>query len=285
LLESYYILPPNNPNFGPGGGVGAYITQNGPTSGYNALQVQFQHTLSHGLQALAFYTWSHSIDDASSNFDLSDLLERASSDFDIRNNFQLAMTYDVPGQYPNRMLSGLLKHWAFDTRVTARSALPVDIVGANSYNTVINAYVSFHPNLVPGQQLYLYGSAYPGGKIINYNAFNIPTSGPGFDSEGDTPRNYARGFGAWQMNFALRREFPIHERLRLQFRAEAFNLFNHPAFSSVNGNLTYGPYNPSCLCGFGGSGGTLSSYGAGNLNSLYATGGPRSLQLALKLIF
>ncbi|HEY1501231.1 MAG TPA: TonB-dependent receptor [Acidobacteriaceae bacterium] len=289
LLETYFVAPDGNPNFGPGGGDGALITKNGPRSDYDTLQVLFQRTLAHGLQALASYTYSHSIDDASSNFDLSDLLERGSSDFDIRHNFQVALTYDVPGQYSNATLSELLRHWALDTRVTARSALPVDVIGSESYQHSVEAAagasVNFHPNLVPGQPLYLYGSQYPGGKIINYDAFDVPTSGPGFDSEGDTPRNYARGFGAWQINVAVRREFPIHERLRLQFRAEAFNLLNHASFSGVQNNWTFGPYVPNCFgCGFGGAGGTLNTQ-IGGLNSLYQTGGPRSLQLALKLLF
>jgi Carboxypeptidase regulatory-like domain/TonB dependent receptor len=285
LLETYNVVPSGNPNFGPGGGNGAYITKNGPKSDYNALQLQFQRTLSHGLQALASYTFSHSIDDASSNFNLSDLLERASSDFDIRHNFQAALTYDVPGEYPNPVLSGLLKHWALDMRVSARSALPVDVIG-NQYvlQPGTEAAVNLHPNLVPDQPLYIYGSQYPGGKIINFDAFTVPASGPGFDSEGNTPRNYARGFGAWQMNFAVRREFPIHERLRLQLRAEAFNLFNNPNFASPYNYLSYGPYNPQTLFGFGVASSTLNNR-VGGLNSLYATGGPRSLQLALKLLF
>jgi hypothetical protein len=284
LLETYYLgNVPGNPNFASGNGL--QITKNSPTSDYDALQVQFQRTLSHGLQALASYTYSHSIDDASSNFNLSDLLERASSDFDIRHNFQAALTYDVPGQYSNAVLSGVLKHWALDARVTARSALPVDVIG-NQYviDTVTQSRVNYHPNLVPGQPLYLYSSQYPGGKIINYDAFNVPTSGPGFDSEGDTPRNYARDFGAWQMNFAIRRDFPIYERLHLQFRAEAFNIFNHPSFSGIDYDWQDGPYNPEDHYGFGGAGNTLNSI-LGGLNPLYQTGGPRSLQLALKLIF
>ena len=279
LLENYLILPTGNPNFA---GCCAFITENGPTSDYDALQVQFQRTLSHGLQALASYTWSHSIDDASSNFNLSDLLERASSDFDIRHNFQAALTYEVPGEYSNPMWSGLLKHWAFDVRVDARSGLPVDVIGSYNINPQTNQEVEFHPNLVPGQPLYVYGGGAPGGRLVNYDAFNVPASGPGFDSEGDTPRNYARGFAGWQMNSAIRREFPIHDRLRLQFRAEAFNLFNHPNFNPVNGQLSYGPFNPVNLFGFGAATG---DGGYGNLNRLYQTGGPRSLQLALKLIF
>jgi hypothetical protein len=282
LLETFNASTGSNPNFASGNGL--YITRNGPTSDYNALQVQFQRALSHGLQALVSYTFSHSIDDASSNFNLSDLLERASSDFDIRHNFQAALTYDIPGEYSNGLLATVLSHWGLDVRLTARSAMPVDIVGEETYDPAIGGYISYHPNLVPGQPLYLYSSEYPGGKIINYDAFTIPPSGPGYDSNGDTPRNYGRGFGAWQLNFAMRREFPIRDRLRLQFRAEAFNLFNHPAFSGIEGIWNIGPYNPKTFFGFGGATETLNNYSAG-LNPLYQTGSPRSLQLALKLIF
>ena len=285
LIELYRVDPMSNPYLGSGaGGNGAFITKNGPSSDYDALQVQFQRTLSHGLQGVASYTYAHSIDNASSNFGLSDLLERASSDFDIRHNFQAALTYEIPGEYSHSIVSALLEHWAFDARVTARSALPVDVIGNYSVDPTTFESVSFHPNLIPGQPLYVYGPQYPGGRVINYDAFNVPTSGPGFDSEGNAPRNYARGFGAWQMNIAIRRELPIHERLHLQFRAETFNLFNHPAFSGIGNGWTYGPYNTQYYYGFGGASSTLNNT-LGGLNALYQTGGPRSLQLALKLLF
>ena len=58
---------------------------------------------------------------------------------------------------------------------------------------------------------------------------------------GDAPRNFLRGFGAWQMDIAVRREFPIHERLKVQFRAEAFNIFNHPNFGFINPNCGGAP--------------------------------------------
>jgi hypothetical protein len=78
------------------------------------------------------------------------------------------------------------------------------------------------------------------------------------------------------MNMAIRRDFPIHERLKLQFRAEAFNIFNHPDFGSINPN--YGQ--PT----FGQVTATVAS-SPGVLSSLYQTGGPRSMQFALKLVF
>ena len=78
------------------------------------------------------------------------------------------------------------------------------------------------------------------------------------------------------MDLAVRREFPIHEGLKLQFRAEAFNVFNHPNFGSINssfGQKTFGQFT-----------GTLAT-SLGVLSPLYQMGGPRSMQFALRLMF
>ncbi len=94
------------------------------------------------------------------------------------------------------------------------------------------------------------------------------------------------GFNAQQVDLSLRREFPIKERLRLQFRTDIFNITNHPNFSPPVGTLT----NPS----FGTANGLLgNALGATNATTgvttgfspLYQLGGPRSMQLALKLLF
>jgi hypothetical protein len=147
-------------------------------------------------------------------------------------------------------------------------------------------------NLVPGPSIYLYGAncasvlqglgnllpgqGCPGGRAINPNAFCDPSVGvcPGSEA----PRNFVRGFGAWQMDLAVRRDFPIHESLKLQFRAETFNTFNHPNFGTVDPNYC----SPSCT--FGQAIATLNS-SLGVMSPLYQTGGPRSMQFALKLEF
>jgi len=289
LLTTFEYSPENlgNPNFNSNVCAGClFITKNDATSDYDALQVQFQRRLSHGLQALASYTWSHSIDEGSNNYYLYEL-ERGSSDFDIRHNFQAAITYDVPGRYSNPVLSGILKHWGLDTRIMARTALPSDIIGTFSIDPVTQTTLDYHPNVVPGQPLYVYGSQYPGGRIDNYNAYSVATDSAGNPIEGNSGRNSARAFGAWQLNMGLRRQFPIHERLQLQFRAEAFNLLNHPNFYNPFNFLNVGPCGPpqpgqELFC-FGVATGMLD--GLGGLNSLYQIGGPRSLQLSLKLTF
>jgi hypothetical protein len=274
LLATFQYIPASlgNPNFSPGSP--AYVTTNAASSSYNALQVKYQVKLTHGVQALASYTYSHSIDDATSNFLLNDVLLRASSDFDIRHNFQAAVTYDVPGHYGNSFAKAILEHWGVDTRVSARTGLPVDITDNGFTNPVTGVQQNSQPELVPGQPVYLYGGQYPGGRVINYNAFAAPPP----NENGNTPRNFARGFGAVGANVALRRNFPIRERLQLQFRAEAFNVFNHVNFGSIDSSVSDGPTT------FGYATNTLNN-ALGGLNSLYQTGGPRSLQLMLKLQF
>ncbi len=130
LLSNLLYDPPNNPNFSLGNGL--YLTANRASSDYNSLQVKYQKSLSRGVQALGSYTWSHSIDDLSANFYVNGNLIRGSSDFDIRHNFQAAITYDVPGSYANSFASALLTHWGLDTRISARSALPIDVTGNRS---------------------------------------------------------------------------------------------------------------------------------------------------------
>jgi hypothetical protein len=99
--------------------------------------------------------------------------------------------------------------------------------------------------------------------------------------QGDFGRNVLRGFGAWQADFAVQRQFHFTERLGLRFRAEFFNIFNHPNFGSPNNTLS------SPL--FGHSTQMLATSLAGpanaGFNPLYQIGGPRSIQLALKLQF
>jgi hypothetical protein len=123
----------------------------------------------------------------------------------------------------------------------------------------------------------LYDSQYPGGKAFNPAAFVPEPSG----QQGDLGRNVLRGFGAWQADLGLQRQFRVTDKIALRFRAEFFNIFNHPNFGSPNNVLS----NPL----FGLSTQTLANSLAGGNNAgcnpLYQIGGPRSIQLALKLQF
>ena len=250
-------------------------TTNDASSDYNSLQVKFDRKLSHGVQVLGTYTWSHAIDNATTNFTIFEL-ERAPSDYDIRNNFQAAVSYDLGGTYSNPFVRYALTHWSFDARVSARSALPVDITQGQTVDPTNGATTSYHPNRVPNQPLYIRDSTVPSGREINYLAFSdVPTTS---SVDGNAGRNIARGYDAVQADLTLRRDFPITERVGVQFRAEAYNIFNHPIFGNVYNQTTVGPTI------FGQAYNTESSE-LGGLSSIYQVGGPRSMQVSLKLHF
>jgi len=262
------------------------LTDNTATSDYQALQVKFQRRLSLGLQALASYTFSHSIDiastDAFSNylstpsFIANPNIDRGNSDFDVRHSFTAGVTYSLPTPEWNTFAKATLGGWSVDAFVLARSAPPVNVVSA--FTIAAGTILYPRPNVVPGMPLELFGSQYPGGKIFNKAAFTPAPNG----EQGDFGRNVLRGFGATQADVAFQRQFRFTERLNLRFRAEFFNIFNHPNFGPPTNTLTsplFG-YSTQTLASSLGSGGAN-----GGFNPLYQIGGPRSIQLALKLAF
>jgi len=279
LLRSTFLVNPN-PDF-----QFVDVTSNTATSDYHALQVKFERRLSQGLQALASYTWSHSIDIASTDAFADYLntpgflgnpnIDRGDSDFDIRNSFTAGVTYSLPSPQSGGFVQAVLGGWSVDAFVLVRSAPPVNVIGAIEFAAGTAIYP--RPNVVPGVHLELYSRQYPGGKIFNKAAFTAPPPG----KQGDFGRNILRGFGASQADVAFQRQFHVVESLQLRFRGEFFNLFNHPNFGPPTNSLT-SPF-------FGYSTETLASSlsGADNagFNPLYQIGGPRSIQLALRLVF
>ena len=100
--------------------------------------------------------------------------------------------------------------------------------------------------------------------------------------QGDFGRNVLRVVGAWQADVAFQRQFRLTEKIGLRFWGEFFNLFDHPNFGPPDNNLTDALFGQSTqtLASSLGSGGAN-----GGFNNFYQIGGPRSLQLALKLRF
>jgi hypothetical protein len=280
MRQDIYVAP--NLNF-----TGEFdLMRNGADSSYQALQVQYRHRLAHGLQTLLSYTWAHSIDDASSdgyylNAPLgSSPSERGSSDYDIRHTFSGAVSYNIPAA-SNGIWKAILGNWSTDSIVYARAAPPVNVVtGQDAFGTLVLSGASgvARPDLISGVPLWIADPNVAGGKRINKAAFTTP-SGP---VQGNLGRNALRGFGATQVDLTLRRQFKLQERLSLQARADLFNIFNHPNFGPPTNYLTSPLFGQSTqmLGASLGSGGTN-----GGLNPLYQIGGPRSAQLALKLIF
>src|SRR5215813_5433311 len=217
------------------------LTTNSATSDYHALQLKFQRRFSQGLQALASYSWSHSIDIASTDGSAANVntpatvaspeVDRGNSDFDIRHSFTIVLTYDVPSPGSQRFVKATLGGCSVDTFVLARSAPPVNVVGSLSFAAGIA--LAPRPNVNPGVPLELFGSQYPGGKIFNKAAFTPVPAG----QQGNFGRNVLRGFSAFQQDVALQRQFHLTEKVGLHFRSEFFNIFNHPNFGSPNSSL------------------------------------------------
>jgi hypothetical protein len=266
LQEGQLSIGNVNPNF-----TTVNLTRNLASSDYDSLQTQFQRRLSGGFQALVSYTWSHALDNDSASGTLR-LAQRGNAVFDTRHVLSAAVTYDMPSVAGNRLERSLLSGWSLDSSIHAQTPLPVDLVAATLINPLDGSLVNVRPNIVPGVPLYLSDPNVPGGKKIDRDAFSIPPAG----QSGSLGRNQLRGLGAWQVDTALRRQFQLREECKLQFRFEAFNVFNHPNFGTFQTSLT--------AANFGQATATLGSQFSG-LNALYQIGGPRSVQLALKLLF
>src|SRR5262249_38928308 len=113
---------------------------------------------------------------------------------------------------------------------------------------------------------------------------NMITPGGNFHVQGNLGRNSLRGFGLQQLDLDIHRDFTLGDRMRLRFEGDLFNVFNHPNFASPSAVLTdanFGSSQSMMNSAFGsGNAGTGGGY-----NSLYTMGGPRAVQLAVKLIF
>jgi len=267
-----------NPNFG----APLFITRNRATSDYQALQIQLQGRLARGWQMLIGYTWSHSIDLASNDSTplapaerLDPNIDRGASDFDVRHQLSGAMTFELPEGIAGRLGGMLLHGWAMDSIFRARTATPIDVTYARDIGF---GFFSARPDLLSGVSPFVDDPNAPGGKQINLDAFFKPKE----TRQGSLGRNVLRGFPFWQVDLAMRRQFDLAHRMKLQLRAEVFNLFNHPNFGDPRALLSDPLFGASTsLLNHGlGSGGA-----GGGLNPVFQVGGPRTVQLALRLSF
>ncbi len=260
-------------------------------SSYNALAVSLKRSFTAGLLVSANYTWSHEIDDDSNGSGDGDSItpqnvsclptgapqcgERADGAFDARNVFNANFIYELPfgaGKpyfSENGFERAVLSHWQISSIFIARSGFPVNLTTSGTGpdgNTNDQ-----RPNLVPGQPLYLAGGN------INPNAFCTPgTADPFYPGGmcpagfGDVPRNFLRGPGVWQSDWAISRRFPITERAQIQFRAEVFNIFNRAQFANPDGLISASDFGKTYL--------PLNTTPIG-------LGTPRQFQFLLKLQF
>jgi Carboxypeptidase regulatory-like domain/TonB-dependent Receptor Plug Domain len=263
------------------------LMKNDALSNYNALQLQYRRRVSQGLQALASYTFSHSLDNASndqviglSNAVISGASDYASSDFDVRQSFSGGLTYVSPARSIAGPLSFLTKNWTVGGVVVARTGFPFNAVVFSS-SPDPGGYANSRPDRVLGQPLYVYGSQCiallglpcAGGKGLNPAAFVVPAS----SRQGSEGRNDIPGFSLTQVDASLGRKISVTERMNIQFRVDAFNILNHPNFTNPLGYVEYGPFYLQSQ--------QMLNQSLGGLNPLFQEGGPRSLQLSLKFAF
>lgn len=257
-----------------------FIIAGYPQSNYNALQATFKRRLSRGLGFNFNYTWGHEIDDAigffkdyQNNNNLR--ADRASGDHDIRHNFTFDLTYEVPSL--RHLVSGLPRAladgWRINGITQVRSGLPVNV-------TVTGGLFggSLRPNLIPGVPIRPPDYRLPD-RQFNPAAFAAPPPG----QYGSLGRNALRGPGFAQVDLSLFKNFALTEKTSLQFRAEAFNVFNHPNFALPFSGLQRDPIKNSLVptASFGQSFQTVGN----ELGGLLGAGGPRQVQLALRVIF
>jgi hypothetical protein len=211
--------------------------------------------------------------------DSSSAQERGSSDYDIRQTFSGAVSYNIPA--PGRGIwNAIFGNWSTDSIVYARTAPPVNVVtGLDPFGGFLSGADGVQrPNLLPGALLWISDPDVAGGRRINPAALTKPIG----TLQGDLGRNALRGFDAAEVDLTLRRQFQLRERLALQARADFFNIFNHPNFGPPINYLSSPLFGQSTQV----LGASLGSGGqTGGLNPLYQIGGPRSVQLALKLLF
>jgi outer membrane receptor protein involved in Fe transport len=260
----------------------------GGSSVYNALQTSLSYSAPKGVTGKIAYTWAHSIDDSSSaisgasfsnsvsglpSFNLR--LDRADSDFDLRNVFTANAVAPLPDIKRGGLYTSILRHWTFNNIVNVRSGIPMTpIVGGDPLGLLGSQTFDFPDHIVSNRPC-------TNPHNINYidtTCFAFPTTysyATGFNGPrlGTSRRNTLDGPGLFFWTTGLMRDQPITERVRAQFQVQAFNASNHTNFANpAAAQLQL--YNVS---------GALSST-AGQITGPTATFG-RQLQFALKLIF
>jgi carboxypeptidase family protein len=240
------------------------------TADYHALQFSAEKRLSNGLSGLLAYTWSHSIDTVGQSFGggadgplpqdpRNRLADRGNSPFDIRHRLTIAWNYQLPFGKGRRWLSGdgpaayVLGGWQINGINTFQTGLP--------FTPTLNAAVA---NTGTGSRPDRIGD---GGTLADPTVdrwFDISAfATPATFTFGNAGRNILYGPGRRNFDFSLFKDFPVSDRLKVQFRAECFNVFNTPQFDLPN-----------------------AAIGAGNAGTITAiVGTPRQIQFGAKIVF
>ncbi len=246
----------------------------GFSSRFDSFQLAYRGNYHSHLAWMTSYVWAHALDFGSINPWAAPT--RGNADTDLRHNLQAATVWTLPAIGSRGFVHNSLSGWGIDSRYFLRSSYPVTVLGNLFHDPVTGEQFYSGADLIPGRPLYLLNSSLPGGRILNGGpavadgAFQLPAA----NSEGNAPRNMARGFGAQQLSLSLRREIHLYDRLNLQLRLDVFNVANRPDFGYIDPTLSDQLFGQPTLS-------LNQSYGQSG--SLYQPGGPRSLQFMFRV--
>jgi hypothetical protein len=262
-------------------------------SSYNGLSVAMRRSFSRGLLVTANYMWSHEIDNGSNGSGDGDEVDpqsplclacdRASGAWDATHVVNGNAVYQLPFGQGKRMLnqrgiaSDLAGNWEVSTTALARTGFPVNVLLPSSYSAPDGASGTERPDLVPGVSL-----TPPGGRTvaewINPAAFALPAG-----AFGTAPRDLLRGPGTWQIDLGASKDIPLREKWALEFRAEFYNIFNHPQLGQPQATCNVSTSAPTgCPAGFGSIINTVNTVSP---VTPVGSGTPRDMQFALRLEF
>jgi hypothetical protein len=252
----------------------------GVTSNYEALQIKFQRTFFKGVEALASYTYAHSLDYGATSPQFP--LRYGNSDLDVRHNLEGGFSWALPGREATLLSKIFVGRWNVDGRLIARTAFPVDLAGNYFFDTVTGTPYYSGVDLVPNRQLYYRspevagGRGFNGGPASNRTLFLPAIVLPQDEQPGNAPRNLLRGFDLAQANLGAKRIFHVHDRLRLEVGGEMFNVLNHPNFGYIDPYLTDSVFGQATR---------LLNQSFGSTGALYQEGSPRSGQFHVRFVF
>jgi len=210
-------------------------------SNYNSMQVLFQKNFSHGIQFQASYTWSKTMDNASSfesalnplNFDATYGL----SAYDARNRFVFNYVWDLPVPKYDGFKGKMLDGWELSGILSFQSGFPIRITSEDDVEELDSTDLfefPGEPNLTA--PFHTQNIRQNNGFVFDPNLFTNSTVAPG--TIGNAPRSMCCGPGInnWDMSFM--KETNFGERLQMEFRTDIFNIWNHAQFYSVDGDVS-----------------------------------------------
>jgi carboxypeptidase family protein/TonB-dependent receptor-like protein len=256
-------------------------------SSYNGFSVALRRSFSRGLLVTANYMWSHEIDNGSNGSGDGDeispqnpsclVCDRASGAWDARHVVNGNAVYELPFGHGEPLLhdggiaGAIAGNWELTTTALARTGFPVNVLMPSSYTAPDGASGTERPDLAPGFSL-----TPPGGKSvaewINPAAFDAPAG-----EFGTAPRDLLRGPGTWQIDMGAAKSVTVTEHMNLEFRAEFYNVFNHPQLGPPQAT-----FNPSNITGFGS---IITAVNTTTPISPVGSGTPREMQFALRFSF